>query len=218
MDVSGQYRVPAPRPRVWQALYDTRVVKACLPGCERLDQGADGEWLATVTTRVGTVKATFHGRLTISEADPPSSYLLSGQGQGGSAGHARGAVRVALVEDDGWTTLSWSGKVDIGGRLASVGSRLLKGVTEKTIEDFFARFSDVVAAHPGEAPPAQAFDAEVRPPPARPLAITPIAPRRVPVEAPPKPPPPPARTDPRLWVLGTGAALWLAVVLVLFVR
>lgn len=160
MDMNGEYRIDAPRDRVWQALNDPEVLKQCIPGCEELNKKSDTEFSAKVTSKVGPVRATFNGSVNLTNVDPPNGYTISGEGQGGVAGFAKGGADVSLAEDNGATVLSYSAKAEVGGKLASVGSRLVLGVAKKTADEFFSKFSEIVgggAATPG-AEPAPAGD------------------------------------------------------------
>ena len=105
MKMNGEFRVPTDRETVWRALNDPEVLKECLPGCQEIEKTSDTEMTATLTIKVGPVKATFAGGVTFSDIDPPNGYTLSGQGQGGAAGFASGEARVRLVADDGATLL-----------------------------------------------------------------------------------------------------------------
>ncbi len=165
MDLTGEYRIPAPRERVWQALNDAAVLEACIPGIETLDKTSDTEFEAKVTAKVGPVKAKFAGAVTLSNLDPPNGYTISGEGKGGAAGFAKGGADVALVEaDDGGTVLTYKAHVQVGGKLAQIGSRLVAGTAKKMADDFFGRFVETVGggAEPatGEAPSQPAVTAE----------------------------------------------------------
>ncbi len=141
MDFSGEYRIPAPNDRVWEALNDVEVLKACIPGCRELQRSSENAFSAVVATRVGPISAVFKGRVTLSDLDPPRGYTLSGEGQGGAAGFARMTARVALAEDGTDTVLRYDAKAEIGGKLASVGSRLVQSVAKKNADDFFSAFA-----------------------------------------------------------------------------
>lgn len=146
MDFTGQYRIPAPPGRVWQALNDEHVLRVCIPGCQELEKTAADSFRARVATKIGAIKASFAGRVTLSDLDPPNGYTISGQGEGGPAGFARGSARVELAPDGpGATVLTYRAKAEVGGKLASVGSRLVQGVATKTADDFFTRFSAAVS-------------------------------------------------------------------------
>jgi uncharacterized protein len=141
MEMTGEYRIPAPRQRVWEALNDPAVLKACIPGCKQLEKVSDTDFTAIVATKVGPVSATFRGSVNLSELDPPNGYTLTGQGQGGAAGFARMGARVSLKQESDDTLLAYSAQADIGGKLASVGSRLVQTVARKNADDFFSAFA-----------------------------------------------------------------------------
>jgi len=164
MDLHGEYRVPAPAQQVWAALNDPEVLQACIPGCKRLEKTSETTFASVVISKVGPISATFNGTVTLSDLDPPRGYTISGDGQGGAAGFARMIAHVKLVEDGGDTLLRYDAKVDVGGKLAAVGSRLVQTVANKNVEDFFGAFAqrlggtglhepvEVPAAVPGAAP------------------------------------------------------------------
>lgn len=137
MKLSGEYHIPASRQTVWDALNDPDTLQACLPGCEKLEKVSDTEMQATITTKIGPVKATFHGAVTLNDLDPPNSYTLSGEGQGGPAGFASGSASVNLTEADGGTLLKYEVEAKVGGKLAQIGSRLIDSVTKKLSGQFF---------------------------------------------------------------------------------
>ena len=141
IDFSGEYRIPAPIQTVWAALNDPAALRACIAGCQQLDKVSDTEMTALVVAKVGPVAATFRGRVELSDLDPPNGYTLSGQGQGGAAGFARMGAKVALTADGEQTLLRYTASADIGGKLASVGSRLVQSVAKKNADDFFAAFA-----------------------------------------------------------------------------
>ncbi|MEM9683485.1 MAG: carbon monoxide dehydrogenase subunit G, partial [Pseudomonadota bacterium] len=125
MDMTGEYRIPAPREAVWKALNDPDVLKQCIPGCEEIDKKSDTEFAAKVTAKVGPVKAKFGGEVQLSDLDPPNGYTISGEGTGGAAGFAKGGAKVALAEDGAETVLSYTVNATVGGKLAQIGSRLI---------------------------------------------------------------------------------------------
>lgn len=141
MEMTGEYRIPAPRQRVWEALNDPAVLKACIPGCKQLEKVSETDFTAIVATKVGPVSATFRGSVNLSELDPPNGYTLTGQGQGGAAGFARMGARVSLKQESDDTLLAYAAQADIGGKLASVGSRLVQTVARKNADDFFSAFA-----------------------------------------------------------------------------
>lgn len=170
MDMTGEYRIPAPRQRVWEALNDPLVLRQAIPGCEQLDKISDQEMTARVKAKVGPVSATFSGKVTLGDLNPPESYTISGEGSGGVAGFAKGGARVNLAEDGADTVLRYEAKADVGGKLAQIGSRLVQGTAKKMADDFFGRFSTIVAdRHAAEAAPvAIPAEAPAMPPPTAP--------------------------------------------------
>ncbi len=144
MDLTGEYRIPAAREKVWEALNDPEILKQCIDGCQELIKDSDTQFSAKVTAKVGPVKAKFAGKVTLSELDPPNGYKISGEGQGGVAGFAKGGATVKLTEDGGDTVLNYEATAEVGGKLASVGSRLVEGVAKKQADDFFGKFSEIV--------------------------------------------------------------------------
>ncbi len=145
MDMTGEYRIEAPRERVYEALNDPEILKQCIPGCESLEKHSQTEMEAKVVARVGPVKAKFTGQVTLSDLVPPESYSISGQGKGGAAGHAKGGARIQLVADGSATLLQYQVHADIGGKLAQLGSRLIDGTAKKMAKDFFETFGGLVA-------------------------------------------------------------------------
>src|ERR1051325_8824640 len=107
MDIKGEYTIAAPRDKVFAALNDPEVLKACIPGCESLDKVSDTEMTAKVRLRIGPVSASFTGKVTLSDIDPPNGYKISGAAQGGVAGFAKGGAVVALREDGAETVLNY---------------------------------------------------------------------------------------------------------------
>src|ERR1700691_4573801 len=120
MDMTGEYRITAPRTKVWAALNDPEILKQCIPGCEEIDKQSDTEMTAKVTAKVGPVKARFTGKVTLSDLDPPNGYRISGEGSGGPAGFAKGGATVHLVDDGNATLLSYTVDAHVGGKLAQI--------------------------------------------------------------------------------------------------
>ena len=144
MDMTGEYRISAPRSRVWEALNDPEILKQCIPGCEEIQKQSDTEMTAKVVAKVGPVKAKFAGKVTLSDIDPPNGYTISGEGSGGAAGFGKGGAKVSLVDDGPDTVLSYTASAQVGGKLAQIGSRLIDGTARKMADDFFAKFTQVV--------------------------------------------------------------------------
>ena len=162
MEFTGEYKVPAPRDKVWEALNDAEVLKQCIDGCEELNKDSDTEFSAKVTAKVGPVKTKFSGKVTLSDIDPPNGYTISGEGQGGVAGFAKGGASVKLTEGEGETILTYKARAEVGGKLASVGSRLVEGVAKKTADDFFGKFTEIVGVGDGASPAEGSKDDEDR--------------------------------------------------------
>lgn len=158
MDLTGEYRIPAPRETVWAALNNPEILKVCIPGCEELDKTSDTEFVARVVAKIGPVKAGFSGKVTLSDLDPPNGYTITGEGQGGAAGFAKGGAKVWLeaVEGGAATILHYSADAQIGGKLAQIGSRLVEGSAKKLADEFFAAFAAQAAAAAPAAPPTAA--------------------------------------------------------------
>ena len=197
MDMTGEYRIPAPRQWVWEALNDPDVLKAAIPGCEELNKVGDNELEAKVRAKVGPVSATFTGKVTLNDLNPPASYRIAGEGKGGAAGYAKGGAEVNLVEDGTGTILRYNAKADVGGKLAQIGSRLIQGTAKKMADDFFGKFSTIVgeryaAEAPAPAPAAPAAAAGVPPSPWEPAGTPAVPAAPVPPAPPPQPTPPPA--------------------------
>lgn len=153
MDMSGEYRIPAPRQLVWDALNDPEVLKQAITGCEELERNEDGGFSAKVRAKVGPVSARFAGKVAIVDPDPPNGYRIEGEGTGGAAGFAKGGANVSLAEDGGDTVLTYEANASVGGKLAQIGSRLIDGTAKKMADDFFAKFSEIVAEKAGAAAP-----------------------------------------------------------------
>ncbi len=145
MTMSGEYQLAVPRETVWEKLNDTETLKICIPGCEQLDRLSATELQAVATAKIGPVKAKFKGKVILSDLDPPNGYKISGQGDGGVAGFAKGGAAVTLAAKDGGTLLSYTVEAQIGGKLAQLGQRLVNGAAKKMADDFFRKFAATVA-------------------------------------------------------------------------
>ena len=151
MEMTGEQIIPALQADVWRGLNDPEVLKACISGCESIEKLTDTEYTVVTTAAIGPVKAKFRGKLQLADLDPPNSYSLSFDGQGGAAGFAKGSAKVSLVTDGAGTRLSYAVKAQVGGKLAQIGSRLIDGVAKKLADDFFSAFNQKIA---GPAPAA----------------------------------------------------------------
>jgi carbon monoxide dehydrogenase subunit G len=144
MRFEGDSFIPADPDTVWKGLNDPEVLQRSIPGCTAMERTGDAEYTATVVARVGPVSATFKGKVELADLNPPVSYTLRGRGQGGPAGFAKGQAQIALAPEGDGTRLSYVADVDVGGKLASVGGRLIQGVARKNADEFFATFSRVL--------------------------------------------------------------------------
>jgi hypothetical protein len=154
MDITGRYRIAAPRDLVWAALNDPEVLRRCIPGCQSLEQKSPTEMAAKVALKIGPISATFTGAVTLEDLNPPASYVIVGQGQGGAAGFAKGRALVELSETDGGETeLAYTAKAEVGGKLATLGGRLIQATSKKLADDFFGAFVREVGGDEASAPP-----------------------------------------------------------------
>src|SRR6202171_549792 len=145
MQMNDSQRIPASKEKVWAALNDPAVLKQCIPGCQSLEMSAPTEMTATVVFKVGPVKATVGGKVTLSDLDPPNSYRISGEGSGGVAGFAKGGAAVRLEsESPEVTILYYDVDAQIGGKLAQLGARLIDSTAKRLAGEFFASFGEVV--------------------------------------------------------------------------
>jgi uncharacterized protein len=156
MEMQGERRIPAPRQVVWERLNDPETLKQCIPGCESVDKVSDTEFTAKVRAKVGPVSASFTGKVTLTDLDPPSGYTISGEGTGGVAGFAKGSAKVALEQDGADTVMRYGVQAQVGGKLAQIGSRLVDGTARKLADQFFDRFAAAVNPESGTAPPPAA--------------------------------------------------------------
>jgi carbon monoxide dehydrogenase subunit G len=145
MDMSGDRLIAAPREKVWAALNDPETLKACIPGCETIEKLSDNELKATAAVKLGPIAARFTGKVLLSDLDPPNGYTISGEGQGGVAGFAKGGAKVNLTDAAGGTLLAYTVNAQIGGKMAQLGARLIDSTAKSMAEQFFTKFSAVVA-------------------------------------------------------------------------
>jgi carbon monoxide dehydrogenase subunit G len=147
MHMKDSQTVPASRDKVWAALNDPAVLKQCIPGCQDLDMTSPTEMTAKVVIKVGPVKATFGGKVTLSDLDPPNGYKITGEGSGGVAGFAKGGAAITLeAAGDNETILHYEVDSQIGGKLAQLGGRLIDATAKKLAGEFFTKFGAVVSA------------------------------------------------------------------------
>lgn len=147
MTMKGEVTLRANRETVWAKLNDPETLKASIPGCQELEKVGDSAFRATVKLKVGPVGAFFKGAVELTDLDPPNSYRIVGQGEGGIAGFAKGGARVSLhdvPDSPGACTLYYEVEADVGGKIAQLGNRLINGVASKTAEQFFTNFAAAI--------------------------------------------------------------------------
>jgi len=145
MEMNAEQSIAASREKVWTALNDAEVLKASMPGCESFEVVGENRFEARITAKIGPVKAKFKFKVELSDIDPPNSYTISGEGQGGVAGFAKGSATVTLKGDGANTILAYTVKANVGGKLAQLGSRLIDGAAQKMAGEFFSNFVEIVA-------------------------------------------------------------------------
>jgi carbon monoxide dehydrogenase subunit G len=145
MEFNGRYVIPASPEAVWAGLNDPAVLKTCIPGCEEIEKTSPTDFIAAATLKIGPVKARFKGKVALSELDPPKRCVLSGEGQGGVAGFAKGSAEVLLAQDGSGTVLTYTARANVGGKLAQIGQRLIDGAAKQIADDFFGRFAEAVS-------------------------------------------------------------------------
>ena len=146
MEMKGEQLVPAPQADTWAALNDPEILKACVPGCESIERITDTEYTVMMTARVGPVAAKFKGKLTLADLNPPNSYSIAFEGQGGVAGFGKGGAQVQLAPEADGTRLTYQVKASVGGKIAQIGSRLVDAAARKLADDFFTAFNEKVAS------------------------------------------------------------------------
>jgi carbon monoxide dehydrogenase subunit G len=172
MKLTGEQKIAASRQQVWERLNDPDVLKQCIPGCQSLEKTSDERFSAVVAIKIGPIGARFVGAVTLSDLDPPNAYVITGEGQAGPAGFAKGSAHVCLADDTEGTLLTYEVDADVGGRMAQVGGAIIDATAKQLANTFFTRFRDVVAPPPAaESPPSAApaaaasnASSDVRPP------------------------------------------------------
>lgn len=158
MKMTGEQRIAASRQKVWNALNDPVILKECIPGCQSLEKETDERLKATVAIKIGPIGARFNGAVVLSDLDPPNAYVITGEGQGGPAGSAKGSAKVRLSDESGATLLSYEVDAQVGGKMAQLGGAIIDATAKQLAGTFFKRFGEIVAA-PTEPPPAQTASA-----------------------------------------------------------
>lgn len=178
MDMTGERRIPAPRQRVWDALNDPEMLRAAIPGCESVTRTADDAFEAKVAVKIGPMAARFGGKVKLENVNAPVSYTITGEGNGGAMGFAKGGADVSLEEaGPEETVLRYTVKAQVGGKMAQLGARLIDSTAKHMSDQFFDRFAAAVAPPPeaeaaGPAEVAAPAPAAPRPPVAAPAGIS----------------------------------------------
>jgi uncharacterized protein len=165
MEMSNSQFVPASQQKTWEALNDPETLKACITGCESIEKVADNEYQMAMAVKVGPVSAKFKGKMVLADLNPPTSYSLSFEGQGGGAGFAKGGAKVSLAPEDAGTRLSYTVSAQVGGKLAQIGSRLIDGAAKKMADDFFTAFVTRLGGPPADEAASMTGVASSPPPP-----------------------------------------------------
>jgi carbon monoxide dehydrogenase subunit G len=145
MQLSGDHTFDAPRERVWQFMLDPEVLKSCLPGCEKLEETGEDEYVATMTIGIAMIKGRYEGRVKISDKNEPASYKMLVEGTG-PQGQLSGDGTIELEERDGGTHVVWSGDANVRGTLARVGSRVMQPAARMIVGQFFSCLEKKAAA------------------------------------------------------------------------
>ncbi|HLX00953.1 MAG TPA: carbon monoxide dehydrogenase subunit G [Trinickia sp.] len=169
MELTESYTLPVSQRRTWEALNDTGILQASIPGCETIEADGENAYALSMSASVGPVKARFKGRMLLTDIDAPHTYTIVFEGQGGTAGFGKGSAHVTLEpEGNESTKLSYTAHAQIGGKLAQIGSRLVDGAARKIAGEFFKRFSAQVTGEPADgeaalAAPDEADDGDIEP-------------------------------------------------------
>ncbi len=145
MKIEGSTDIPAPRERVWKAFLDPATLAQAIPGCEKLEAAGEGEFRATMKVGVAAIKGTFEGKVRLSDLEPPNRYRMAVEGTGGP-GFVRGEASMELSDTEGGTRVAYSADVQVGGLIASVGQRMLGGVSKMMLDQFFGRMTEILTA------------------------------------------------------------------------
>lgn len=142
MEMQGSRHLAVSQQQAWEALNDPEVLKLCVPGCDKFEATGENQYAVGVAVRIGPVAARFNGRIALADVQPPNSYTLSFDGQGGAAGFGKGSAKVNLAPpaEGGGCELSYKAQAQVGGKIAQVGQRLIDGVARSMADDFFQRF------------------------------------------------------------------------------
>jgi hypothetical protein len=177
MQMNGQQQIAAPRARVWEALNDPAVLAQCIPGCQSLDRDGENRFVAAAEVKIGPIGARFKGNVALSDLDAPNGYTITGSGNGGIAGSAKGGAKVRLADAPGGGTLvTYDVDAEVGGRMAQLGGPIIDATAKNLAAKFFSKFGEVVGDGAANAPQAAAAPASVSDAPAEQVSATPAAP------------------------------------------
>ena len=155
MDMQGSRQLAVSQQQAWDALNDPEVLKLCIPGCDKVEATGENQYAVGVALKIGPVAAKFTGKITLSDIQPPQSYTIAFDGQGGGAGFGKGSSQVSLTPNAGGCELNYTVKAQVGGKIAQLGQRLIDGVAKSMAEDFFKRFdAEMQRRHPAPEPAA----------------------------------------------------------------
>jgi carbon monoxide dehydrogenase subunit G len=160
MDMQGTRQLGVTQEQAWEALNDPETLKGCLPGCDKFESTGENQYAVTMAVKVGPVSAKFNGKVTLSDIQPPASYKLAFEGQGGVAGFGKGASAVSLTPNDAGCELAYTVQAQVGGKIAQLGQRLIDGAAKSMADDFFKRFDAEMQRRHGP-PPAEADAMEI---------------------------------------------------------
>ncbi|OUR77292.1 carbon monoxide dehydrogenase [Alphaproteobacteria bacterium 46_93_T64] len=166
MEMSGEELINAPREQVWAALNDPEILRQAISGCQSVEKEDDTSFSAVVKVKVGPVKATFKGKVTLSNIDAPNGYTITGEGKGGAAGFGKGGADISLSDAEGGTLLKYKVKASVGGKMAQIGSRLIDSTAKKLAGEFFSNFNDLVSNSAAETEPNETAETAIEEVPA----------------------------------------------------
>jgi uncharacterized protein len=158
MEMQGSRHLAVTQQQAWDALNDPEVLKACIPGCDKVEATGENQYAIGMAVKIGPVSARFNGKILLSDVQPPTSYTLNFEGQGGPAGFGKGNAKVNLAPsaEGSGCELNYTAQAQVGGKIAQVGQRLVDGVARSMAEDFFKRFDDLMQRRYPAAPAAEA--------------------------------------------------------------
>ncbi|HSV59205.1 MAG TPA: carbon monoxide dehydrogenase subunit G [Variovorax sp.] len=159
MDMQGTRQLGVTQQQAWDALNDPETLKKCIPGCDKFESTGENQYAVGMAVKVGPVSAKFTGKVTLAEIQPPTSYKLAFEGQGGVAGFGKGSSGVSLAPNADGCELAYTVQAQVGGKIAQLGQRLIDGAAKSMADDFFRRFDEEMQArYPAAAAPAAAAE------------------------------------------------------------